>query len=53
MLDLDGLMSRRDFNKHVEQGPPTRFFIIIGIIVVMAVLLAILVLDCGGRQVAR
>jgi hypothetical protein len=40
---LEGLMSRRDFDKRVEQRPPAAFFILIAVIVVAAVLLAIFV----------
>ena len=43
--DLDGPMSRRDFDKLVEQRPPTAFLILIVIIVVAVVLLAIFAVD--------
>jgi uncharacterized membrane protein YsdA (DUF1294 family) len=45
-------MSRRDFDKHFEQRPPTAFYIIIGIIVVTVVLLAIFAIDCDGESMA-
>ena len=41
--DPEELMSRRDFDKRVEQRPPAAFFILIAVIVVAAVLLAIFV----------
>ena len=40
---LEGLMSRRDFDKRVEQRPPAAFFILIAVIVIAAILLAIFV----------
>jgi hypothetical protein len=43
-------MSRRDFEKLVEQRPPTRFYVIIAIIVATAVLLAIFAIDCEGES---
>ena len=38
-------VSRRDFDKLVEQRPPTRFYIILGMIAVAAILLAIFAID--------
>jgi hypothetical protein len=45
-------MSRRDFDKLVEQRPPTRFYIILGIIAIAAILLAIFAIDCEAKAVA-
>jgi hypothetical protein len=45
-------MSRRDFDRLVEQRPPTRFYIILGIIAVAAILLAMFAIDCEGEAVA-
>lgn len=45
-------MSRRDFDKLTEQRPPTRFYIILGIIAVAAILLAMFAIDCQGESMA-